>query len=486
MRNTVSRIGVLLAILALILAACGGTGGESQDPASSAGGSEGAAASEGASGEVAEIRWFCCLGAGDDPAQVEVEQAVVDAFNESHPNIHVTLEVVEYEEAYDILAVQLNSPDPPDVVGPAGISGAAAFQGQWLDLQPLVDSTGYDLSQFSEGSVDFYRSDEFGLEGLPFAIFPSMLYYQRDMFDEADLEYPPHAYGDPYILNGEEVEWNFETLRELALLLTVDENGNDATSPDFDPEAIVQWGYEPQYQDLRAQGSYWGAGSLVAEDGTTAQIPEQWQDAWKWFYEGVWTDHFIMNEAQAQDPTIGATGNPFQSGNVAMALSHLWYTCCATAQDEEGNFVDDPNWDIAAVPANGDTVTANFNADTFRILEASDNPEAAFEFLTYLLGDASGELLQLYGGLPGREEDQDAFFAGLDERWTQGVDWQVALDGIEFVDNPSFEAWVPNYQEAFAAIQAKLTDLRSTPDLDMDAEIAAFTEELQGIFDRAE
>lgn len=486
MRNTVSRIGVLLAILALILAACGGTGGESQDPASSAGGSEGAAASEGASGEVAEIRWFCCLGAGDDPAQVEVEQAVVDAFNESHPNIHVTLEVVEYEEAYDILAVQLNSPDPPDVVGPAGISGAAAFQGQWLDLQPLVDSTGYDLSQFSEGSVDFYRSDEFGLEGLPFAIFPSMLYYQRDMFDEADLEYPPHAYGDPYVLNGEEVEWNFETLRELALLLTVDENGNDATSPDFDPEAIVQWGYEPQYQDLRAQGSYWGAGSLVAEDGTTAQIPEQWQDAWKWFYEGVWTDHFIMNEAQAQDPTIGATGNPFQSGNVAMALSHLWYTCCATAQDEEGNFVDDPNWDIAAVPANGDTVTANFNADTFRILEASDNPEAAFEFLTYLLGDASGELLQLYGGLPGREEDQDAFFAGLDERWTQGVDWQVALDGIEFVDNPSFEAWVPNYQEAFAAIQAKLTDLRSTPDLDMDAEIAAFTEELQGIFDRAE
>ena len=67
-----------------------------------------------------------------------------------------------------------------------------------------------------------------------------------------------------------------------------------------------------------------------------------------------------MNEAQAQDPTIGATGNPFQSGNVAMALSHLWYTCCATAQDEEGNFVDDPNWDIAAVPANGRRLPRNW------------------------------------------------------------------------------------------------------------------------------
>jgi multiple sugar transport system substrate-binding protein len=481
MRFTFLRLSVLLVVVSLVLSACGEQTGQSEEPDSSQ-----PASSDGATGEVVEIRWYCCLGAGDDPAQVEVEQSVADAFNESHPNIHVELEVVEYEEAYDILAVQLNSPNPPDVVGPAGISGAEAFHGQWLDLQPLVDSTGYDLSQFAEGSVDFYRSEEFGLEGLPFAIFPSMLYYQRDMFEEADLEEPPHAYGDPYMLDGEERTWDFETLRELALRLTVDENGNDATSPDFDPEAIEQWGYEPQYQDLRAQGSYWGAGSLVAEDGTTAQIPEQWQDAWKWFYEGVWTDHFIMNEAQVQDPTIGATGNPFQSGNVAMALSHLWYTCCVSATDEDGNFVEEPNWDMAAVPENNGVVTSNFNADTFRILKDSDHPEEAFEFLTYLLGDASAELLQLYGGLPGREEDQQAFFDGLNETWPQEVDWQVALDGIPFADNPSFEGFMPNYQEAFAAIQAELTELRSTPGIDMDEEIAAFTEELQGIFDRAE
>ena len=69
-----------------------------------------------------------------------------------------------------------------------------------------VDSTGYDLTQFDEQLVEFYRSEEFGLEGLPFAVFPSMLYYQRDMFDEAGLEEPPHAYGDPYVLDGEEVD----------------------------------------------------------------------------------------------------------------------------------------------------------------------------------------------------------------------------------------------------------------------------------------
>ncbi len=63
-----------------------------------------------------------------------------------------------------------------------------------------------------------------------------------------------------------------------------------------------------------------------------------------------------------------------------------------------------------------------------------------------------------------------------------------AATAIPFADNPSFEAWMPNYQEAFAAIKAELIgDLRGTPmSLDIDADIEDFVEELQGIFDRAE
>ena len=98
-----------------------------------------------------------------------------------------------------------------------------------------------------------------------------MLYYQRDMFDEAGLEYPPHAYGEPYILDGEEVEWNFDTLRELAKRLTVDVNGNDATSRRIRSRGrSSSTGYEPTFQDLRAIGSYFGAGSWSP---TTAPLP---------------------------------------------------------------------------------------------------------------------------------------------------------------------------------------------------------------------
>ncbi len=480
MRSTVFRSGALFAILILILAACGGQG-QSQAPA----GSEPAAESDApVAGEPVEIRWFCCLGAGDNAeTQVPTEERIVEEFNASHDDIELVLEIVDYDSAFDAMSVQVAGGNAPDIVGPVGVSGSEAFHGEWFDLTDLIDSTGYDLSQFTEGSVEFYNVGGEGQVGLPFAIYPSMLYYQRDMFDEAGLEYPPHVYGDPYVLDGEDVEWNFDTLREVAKRLTVDVNNNDATSPDFDPTQIEQYGYEPQFQDLRAVGSYFGAGSLVADDGTTAQIPDTWHDAWVWHYENVFTENVTMTEALRDAPEFG-NENPFHS-RAAMALSHLWFTCCASAVDDAGDPVD-PNWDIAAVPANDGTYTSNFNADTFRIWGGTEHPEEAFEVLTYLIGDASQDLLGIYGGMPARTADQDGFFAGLDERWTQGVDWQVARDGVAYADNPSFEGWTPAYQEAFAAVVSFGSVLRTDADLDIEAAIEDFREELQAIFDRAE
>ncbi|MFZ4816642.1 MAG: sugar ABC transporter substrate-binding protein, partial [Phototrophicaceae bacterium] len=83
--------------------------------------------------------------------------------------------------------------------------------------------------------------------------------------------------------------------------------------------------------------------------------------------------------------------------------------------------------------------------DTFRLLSGSENPEAAFEVMTYLLGEASPELLQVYGGMPAREADQPSFFATLDERFPQGVNWDVAVASLAYADSPSHEANLPNY-----------------------------------------
>ncbi len=458
MKMKFASLFVVFLVLAMVLSACGNT-----------------TAPEASSTEPVEIRWYIGLGTGTDPDQLAAEQEVVDAFNASHPDIHLVTEVVTYEAAFDNFATELAAGNPPDIVGPMGVDGAESFHGQWLDLTDLIASNNYDLTQFDEGAVNFYKTGGEGQVGIPFGVYPSVMYYNKPLFDEAGLNYPPHKYGDPYVwVDGTEAEWNFETVQQIALLLTVDANGKDATDPAFDATNIVQYGYVPQYQDSRAMGSYFGAGSLVAEDGKTAQIPEEWAAAWKWIYDGTWNTHFIPNEAVIESPDMGA-GDMFGGGRVGMALTHTWYYSEIALE----------NWDMAAVPSYNGKTTANFNADTFRIMKTTKNPEAAFTVMKYLLDDASLKLLNTYGAMPARKTDQAAYLAALDEKYPWKPDWQVVTDSIAYADNPSFEAWVPNYLEARARVANDFTSmLQNTEGLNLDDEIAKMKADLQVIYDK--
>ena len=124
------RAGSVLAVIALVAAACGPA---TTSPSTASSGSPGAstpASSASTSTGVVDIRWFCCLGGGDAPEQVPVEKKVVEDFNASHPNIHLTFEAIPYAGANDALATQIGSVAVPDIVGPVGIGGANAFHGQ--------------------------------------------------------------------------------------------------------------------------------------------------------------------------------------------------------------------------------------------------------------------------------------------------------------------------------------------------------------------
>jgi multiple sugar transport system substrate-binding protein len=417
--------------------------------------------------EPVTITWFIGLGTGGQPEQQEMQNQVVEQFNATHDNIQLEIIIADNNVAPDTLSTLIASGDAPDIVGPVGTTGANRFAGSFLDLEPLVESTGYDLSQFPQSAVDYYRTDE-GLIGLPFATYPSFLWYRPALFDEAGLEYPPAAYGEPYA-DGE--DWDWAKLRELAMLLTVDENGADATMDDFDPEAVIQWGFTVMWSDPRGYPTHFGANHVYNSETGEAQMPDNWREFYHWFYDAVWTDYFFPNNAQDGSDTLGA-GNAFQSGNVAMAVTHLWYTCC----------IADTEWQAAAMPSYDGVVTAKLHADTFRIMNSTEHPEEAFEVLTYLIGEASPDLLSVYGGMPAREDERADFFADLDATYTQGVNWDVVQDSLNYTDNPSHEAWMPNFNKAEDRLQSFTTLLWSTPDLDVDAEIDTLVADLDAIF----
>ena len=481
------RLAILASVISLIGGACGGAtpaapSSASTEPAASASPIaitpapvETAEGGLTADGKVL-IRWFIGLGTGAQPDQIADEQAVVTAFNESQDKITLSLEIYQNTTAYDILSTQIAAGNAPDIIGPVGFRGFYAYGDQLLDLQPYIEKTGYDVSDMDPAILKAYSEGFGGQVGIPFAIYPSFLYYNKDLFKEAGLPEPPHKVGETY--DGK--TWDWDTLTELAGKLTVDTAGNDATSASFKGDDTSQWGYYMQWTDPRGWGTQFGSGALVGADGKTAQIPDNWLAAWKWYYDGMWKDQFIPTGAEDTSELLNSD-NAFQSGNLAMDFVHLWYTCCAWPAEGKPQV---PNFDIAVPPSTDGKTTAKLHSDTFGIFKSSAHPDEAFQVLTYLLGNDT--LIARYGALPAVKSKQAAFFKALDERFAPNkIDWQVALDMLAYPDVPSHEADMPNFLKSDAAVKAFQATLIGSGTLDVAAEAEKLRTQLQGLYDQA-
>ncbi len=429
-----------------------------------------------------QVRWFIGLGNGSEPTQIPVEQQVVDDFNISHPTIELIIEVTPADQARNTLSNQITAGNAPDLVGPTGWSASNAFHGQWLDLDPLITSSGFNTGIFDSEMLQAYQTDA-GQEGLPFMLYPASIFYQKSMFDAAGLNYPPANYGDLYEMPDHSmVAWNFDTLKQVALLLTLDNTGKNATEPGFDKNSIVQYGYIPQWQTPTAMGSFWDADTPYS--GTpgnyTALIPSPWDAAWRWYYDGMWSNQpFIPNNPAINDQM---SGNAFNSGKVAMAQVEAWYTCCI---NEAGS-----NWDLAALPAYNGTVHNVVHADTFRILQDTANPNETFTVLAYLLTDGVQKLIlgapdqtPAYNlAMPGRIADQAAYFASRSAQFPWAANWQVLQAGLNYPDIPNSEAWMPNYDQALERLTSFGNQMADRDSLNIDNELACLQNDLQHIF----
>jgi len=420
-----------------------------------------------------QVVWYIGLGAGTQPNDVDKEKAWADKFNKSQTEACVVLNVVYNTgtNSYDALKAMIAGGNAPDIVGPVGKMGRASFQGSWADVEPLAEAAGFDLTAYDPALLDFTK-DEGVLVGIPFALFPSFIYYDKALFDEAKLPYPPHKVGEKY--DGK--EWNLETFTELAKKLTVDANGNDATSADFDPKNVKQFGFFEQWTDARGVAAFFDGGlPYDPADPTTAVIPENWKEAWKWYYDGVWNQHTMPN-ADYQNSDLFGKGNVGSSGNVGMWWSHTWYTCCFDLAKT--------NWDIAVVPTINDKITAKLHGDTFAIMKDSKVQDAAFKVLSQMVVDK--DLNQIYGGIPAVVADRPAFFAALDERAAPNkVDWAVTEEMLKYPDLPNHESWLPNMVAANSLFTAFRTLMDQTPDLNMDEAIAKLQADLDAVFKAA-
>jgi multiple sugar transport system substrate-binding protein len=428
-----------------------------------------------------QIRWYIGMGTGTDPAQLKAESSVMVDFNKSQSKIQLIQEVVAYDSAKDVLSTEIAAGNGPDVIGPVGFSGSNAFFGQWLDIAPYIKSANFDTSVFNPALLKMYESAQ-GTVGLPFAVYPSAMFYNTTLFDSAGLAYPPAKYGDQYKMpDGTMVDWSWDTLTKVSKLLTVDSAGKNATEDGFDKTKITQYGYTWQFENQPSYwGSFWASGSYLTADGKTAQFPDAWVAAWKWTYDSIWgAQPFAANAAVEASADFGS-GNPFNSNKIAMTDEPVWYTCCM------GNV---KTWDAGIMPSYNGKVAGRIDADTFRIWKGTKHPAEAFDVLAYLVTTGVQKLIigskdmpAAYGAVPARSADLQTWIDAKKVAFPQVKNWQTILDGLNYPDVPSAEAYMPNYNEAWTRGQTFANLVRSQAGLDMDKEIATFLSDLNAIF----
>jgi multiple sugar transport system substrate-binding protein len=499
-RTAPGRLVTLGTLLALVTAACGAASPSASAPASASSAPSAAPSTAptpavtptplavtpapvGAIGPNGGkvVTWFIGLGAGAQPQQIAAELKFAADINAAQKDFYLSTAIYDNKVASSILQTQIAAGNPPDIIGPVGVEGLNIFRDQVLDLAPLVQAQGFDTSNIDPKLIDFWKMGEGGaMIGVPYAVYPSFLWYNKDLFDEAKLPLPPTKIGDTY----QGKPWDMAALRELAMKLTVDKNGNDATSSDFDASSVEQWGFDMQYTDNSpvAESTLFGASSVVASDNRTAQIADPLKTGIQWWYDGVWKDHFIPNNNQINSDLL-SKGSEFASGNLAMMEGHSWFTCCVWPAAPAKPVVKQFGW--AAPPSYNGNTTAKLHADTFSILKGSKNPELAFKALQAMI--ASPELLIDYGAFAADQSKQQSFVDAINTQF-KGIklDWSVPQASLGHPDIPNHQAWMPDYSKSKQALQAFWTKYRTTAGLDLTAEEETLRTTLQGIFDAAD
>jgi ABC-type glycerol-3-phosphate transport system substrate-binding protein len=272
---------------------------------------------------------------------------MLEEFVAENPEYSVTSEAIVWATLYTKLQAAFVAGTPPDVIilHASEVPQFASY-GVLKDLGPWYTSGGgwFPDDDISEITMNGMKYQDV-IYGIPLDNHGRGLWINVDMFEAAGL--------DP---NGE-APTTYEGWVELFQQLTLDANGNNAASEDFDPENVVQWGYAvgewPLVNFLGALAQQ--GGSLVSEDGTTVTVnSEAGITALQQAYDLVYTYH-------VSPPAAGFdTWNAFGAGQLAVLPTGSWFR----NQAETFSDINSQPW---AAPQFGPEPATWFGAHTFMV-----------------------------------------------------------------------------------------------------------------------
>jgi len=418
-----------------------------------------------------KITIFVGFGAGSDPDSMEALNAIAGEYNASHTDIQIEFMFSTWEEHTSKFSTLLAGDLAPDLAFPIGIQGIAEFYDEWIDVSPYVQRDTYDTSDFYGPSLQLLNFNDKTI-GLPLGVYPSVTLFNEDLFDAANVPYPPKQYGD--------TTWTLEKMIETAKLMTLDENGNNAASSNFDPTKITQWGWGGWCGPFRTVPGKFGGNPLgMSDDFKTATMnTDGYLEGMQFLYDSIYTSH-VRPSSVDEGSTFTGMDFTFESGKVAM------FECFSWSSYAFPNFTTAGNWNVAAVPAgpHGDVVSP-VNADTFAIPSHSKHPDQAWEVAKWLMQpEMQSRLCGIFGCIPSRKSLASGWVDSMSAEYPNG-DFQVFIDSINYMDaSPNNESWVPNYSKVWDATENAMSRILSGESSDVQQVMNDLQTEVQGYLD---
>ncbi|WNR44055.1 ABC transporter substrate-binding protein [Paenibacillus roseipurpureus] len=366
MRKHITLLATLSISLASLLSACGSTDSKAS-PSPSAVPTTSQKAAEPAKPMTLKLSLW-----GDDTRKKLYEE-YGKKFTALHPNINVEIMLIPSAEYQQKMSILLASKQGPDV---AWFTERAypQFLGadQLLDLSEIKNDANYNFNDMLPGTFDLLKKGD-KVYGVPFAIGPKVLFFNKTLFKEKGLKTPLEL--------SQEGKWDYPTMVSTAKALT------DSSKGIYGLNLFESGGWKAWVDALVE--TFWGFGAeLFNQEGTKFLLNSpQGEQVMQMYYDMLYKD---QSHLKPGDQTT------FDTGKVAMVREVYSYS--AKARN-----IKDFEWDIAPMPTPPiKDAPAAVGMAGYSVIKSTEHPKEALELLKYFTSaDVEKELTQFY--LPNRK-----------------------------------------------------------------------------------
>jgi multiple sugar transport system substrate-binding protein len=291
-----------------------------------------------------------------DPAERDAYANLVEAFNESHDDIHIEMAHIPSDSEYrSRLITDFAAGTAPDItlMNYRRIPSFAA--------QNLLEPIGPYLDESDLISIeDFYptATEAFMWNGsllcLPQNISSLVVYYNEDLFDAAGVSYPPD-------------DWTWDDFVDTAVALTKDNDGDGQ----MDQYGL---GVEPSLYRL-APFIWQNNAPLVDNEAVPSRLTltrPPTQEALQWFVD--------LRQVHGVVPTrVEESGQDSESRFIAGTTAMFLDSRRGTPTYRE---IEAFTWDVAPLPT-GKTSAGILHSDAYCLSATTENKDAAWTFIEF-------------------------------------------------------------------------------------------------------